>query len=289
MSAAINSIDGVVTVTEAHGEWIPVVLDSPHSGVQYPQDFDVVAAHDVLRHGEDTHVDQLFPGPPNGAVMIASEFPRTYIDPNRPLMDLDVSMLDGPWPDAVSPSGKSAVGQGLVWTRCNNGDAIYARKLSVAEISNRIDSYWRPYRATLRMALDAAYERAGAVWHINCHSMPSLWPEGVDGAGLPVQADFLLGSRDGSTCDDAMTAVVARTLEKRGYRVAINDRFKGVDIVQSSGDPANGRHSLQIEVVRDRYMDEATFARTSGFMAIQQALGAVVQVLGEHARERCSW
>jgi N-formylglutamate deformylase len=289
MCTLLKSIENVLSVTAPVSEWIPVVLDSPHSGCNYPQDFDVAVQMEVLRTGEDTFVDQLFPGPVNGALMVAAEFPRTYIDPNRPLSDLDVGMLDGAWPDSVMPSDKSAVGNGLVWTSCNNGDAIYARALQVAEVRNRIDTYWRPYRSTLQTALDAAYERAGAVWHINCHSMPSLWPAGVVGAGTPVAADFLLGSRDGSSCDNAMIELVARTLEKAGFRVAINDRFKGVDIVRCSGDPANARHSLQIEVVRTRYMDENTFMRSAGFASIQDVLGDVVRALGQHARTRVSW
>ena len=37
----------------------------------------------------------------------------------------------------------------------------------------RIEGYWRPYHDALRLALDGLYERFDAVWHLNCHSMPS--------------------------------------------------------------------------------------------------------------------
>ncbi len=45
-----------------------------------------------------------------------------------------------------------------------------------------------------------------------------------------------------------------------GYSVAINDPYKGVEIVRKHGRPAAGRHSLQIELNRRLYMDEATLA-----------------------------
>jgi N-formylglutamate deformylase len=38
----------------------PIVLDSPHSGVNYPDDFAYSMALETLRRAEDTHVDQLY-------------------------------------------------------------------------------------------------------------------------------------------------------------------------------------------------------------------------------------
>src|SRR3546814_17196186 len=79
----------------------PVVLDSPHSGSRYPDDFGSIAPLSVLRRGEDAFVDELFgsaPGP--GAALIAAEFPRIYIDPHRDVGDLDPTMLDGPSTEA---------------------------------------------------------------------------------------------------------------------------------------------------------------------------------------------
>src|SRR5262245_59469180 len=38
----------------------PLVLDSPHSGVNYPEDFRSRLALQVLRRAEDTHVEKLY-------------------------------------------------------------------------------------------------------------------------------------------------------------------------------------------------------------------------------------
>ena len=103
----LRPVPGVVSVVE-RGSFAPVILDSPHSGTGYPDDFAPAAPMASIRSGEDSFVDELFDPQDTGAVMIAAGFPRTYIDPNRALTDLDLEMLDGEWPDPVSPGPKAA-------------------------------------------------------------------------------------------------------------------------------------------------------------------------------------
>jgi N-formylglutamate deformylase len=267
---------------------VPLVMDSPHSGKVFPADFGTCVSESELRIGEDVLIDELFPGPANGATMVAALFPRTYIDPNRSLEDLDPDLFDGEWPTPLYPGPKTAMGKGLIWSSGLGGAAFYDRKLTVAEVKHRIDAYWAPYRGAVKAELDRIHAQHGRVWHINCHSMPSLWPEGVEGAGTPVDADFIVGDRDGTTCGPEYTELVRDVLTGEGYRVAVNDRFKGVDIVAQSGKPAEQRHSLQIEVVRDRYMDETTFLPNDGFEKIRSALGTLVRAVADHASNQAT-
>ena len=60
-----------------------------------------------------------------------------------------------------------------------------------------------------------------------------------------------------------------------GYCVAINDPYKGGDIVASLADPARGRHSIQIEINRALYMDEITRVANDGFDRLQRDIGTV--------------
>src|SRR5439155_19101242 len=83
------------------------------------------------------------------------------------------------------------------------------------------------------------------------------------------RADFVLGDRDGTTCEPEFTAFVAATLLAMGYEVAINDPYKGVELVRKHGRPAERRHSLQLEINRRLYMDEVSLARNAGFGALQ--------------------
>ena len=81
------------------------------------------------------------------------------------------------------------------------------------------------------------------------------------------RADFVLGDRDGTTCEPAFTQLVARTVRDAGYSVAINDPYKGVELVRKHGRPAEQRHSLQIEIKRTLYMDEQTLQPNAGYDA----------------------
>src|SRR3546814_9535152 len=85
----------------------------------------------------------------------------------------------------------------------------------------------------------------------------------TDKPGL-VHPDFVLGDRDGSTSDPAFREFVAAWLRERGYDVSINDPYKGVELVRAFGRPADGRHSLQIEINRKLYMDETTLRPSAG-------------------------
>lgn len=277
---------------EPTGTRVPVVFDSPHSGTAYPEDFRPAVAMAALRNAEDAFVDELYgSGPRHGATLIAAKFPRSYIDPNRSLLDIDTSLLDGPWPGPAAASRKTQLGIGLVWRVLDSGEPIYARKLSVEELRHRITQYHQPYQKAVRDALDSTHAHFGAVWHVNCHSMPavsSVISEEGPGKSRP---DFVLGDRDGSTCEPDFTAHVSSVLTGMGYEVKVNDPYKGVELVRAFSDPAAGRHSLQIEVNRRLYLDERTGEKTPGFPRlardIERLIAAVCAFAVDRGSHRC--
>ena len=252
---------------------IPLVCDSPHSGAIYPADFQSCLPVSKLQSGEDSWVDQLWRAIPSvGASLLVANFPRSYIDPNRALTDINPAMLAEPWPHGeLHPSVKSSVGAGLLWERVN-GLPMYDRKLWVAEVENRIATYYQPYHAALKNLADQAHQQFGCVWHLNLHSMPSdSYTVFNLGAPHPL-ADFVLGDRDGSTCDPTLIGVIQDFLQERGYSVACNNPFKGQTLVQLMGKPDDKRYSLQIEINRKLYMDEASYEKNEGFDSLQATL-----------------
>lgn len=282
-----TEIPGALYIKRANGNTAPVVFDSPHSGAHYPEDFDCVAPMDVVRKSEDAFVDELFADVPDcGASLQAALFPRAYIDPNRSLMDIDPELIDEPWPEPLAPSEKTRLGHGLIWRLCPPDYALYDRKLRSNEVRARIDTYWRPYHHALRDTLDRAQESFGQVWHVNCHSMPAAGVPQHPGLGKNGRIDFVLGDRDGTTCDAAFTALVAETLRDMGYCVRVNDPYKGVELVRAHSDPKNGRHSLQIEINRALYMDELRLERAGGFAALRENLTRLATVLCDYARAK---
>ena len=261
----------------------PLVLDSPHSGRDFPADFDAVVSEFELREGEDCYVDELYlPATEFGVPLLAALFPRTYLDPNRHRGDIDLELIEGGhWPHPHVPSGKSRIGKALLWRTLDDGRPIYGRRLKVDEVVSRIERCHAPYHARLRALLDETHARYGVVYHLNCHSMPSVGGKMGEGAEGRPRADFVLGDRDGTTCDPAFTGFVRETLAAMGYEVAVNDPYKGVELVRAYSNPAAGRHSLQVEINKRLYMDEASRSKHSGFDRLQGDLARLVESIND--------
>jgi N-formylglutamate deformylase len=263
------------------GEAIPLLLDSPHSGTHYPEDFAASATRDSLRTAEDTHVEALFAHAPSlGATLLCARYPRAYIDCNRRVDDIDESMLDGTWPGAVNASEKTKLGYGLVWGKLDDGENIYSRQLSISELQHRIDCAYAPYWAALRNEAARLYERFDVLYHLNCHSMPST---ATCASRLPrgtPHADVVIGDRDGTTAEAAFVDMLANAFRAQGLRVAINDPYKGVEIVRAIGAPSRRRHSAQIEINRALYMDERTREKSAGFAAVRDVVTNVLKTIG---------
>ena len=256
----------------------PLVLDSPHSGRAFPDDFGAAVSEAELREGEDCFVDELYAGGPEiGAPLLAALWPRTYLDPNRHAGDVDLDLLQGPWPGEYRPSGKAKVGKALIWRTLEDGRPIYARKLSPDTVRKRIEEFHVPYHEKIKQLLNEAHARFGRVYHINCHSMRAVAGKQSDDGEGSTRADFVLGDRDGTSCDPAFTAFVRAALEAMGYQVKVNDPYKGVELVRAYSAPKAGRHSLQIEINKRLYMDEASLQKTVGFARLQKNLSALLQ------------
>ncbi len=282
-----HRIPGVLFRSDPRDSEVPLVFDSPHSGTDYPEDFDHTCPRHVLRTAEDTYVHELYGAAPgHGATLIGALFPRSYIDANRHLADIDQALLAEPWPHPLNPGVKTKLGMGLIRRLAVPKLPVYSRKLGVAEVQARIEKYYHAYHAELASAADRLHARFGGVWHVNCHSMKSV-SNGMaaEGPGVP-RADFILGDRDGTTCASELTKFVQRFLTKRGYDVRINDPYKGVELVRRHGRPEENRHSLQIEVNRKLYMDEERFERNANFPKLKADLDALVAALAGFTRER---
>ena len=156
----------------------------------------------------------------------------------------------------------------------------------MAEVEHRIEACWRPYHAAVGTALDRAYNRFGAVWHIDCHSTPSHWPSVYEKSGQPNPNDYTLGNRDGTTAGEEFTELVRTTLAGLGFTVAVNDGQKGVELVRAYSDPARERHSLQIEINRRLYMNEETIEKSDRFAEQQAAMTTLIETVCSYAREK---
>lgn len=283
-AARVYLIPGVLERSDPAEDPAPVVFDSPHSGHQYPRDFGYALPLQRLRSAEDMYVDELFAAAPaNGASLLRALFPRSYVDVNRHPLDIDASLLASPWPQPLRPGGKTRNGKGLLRSKAGE-EPIYDRKLAVEEVQARLAGYYEPYHETLAAMMAERRQTFGEVWHVNCHSWT---PPDTGRDGNPVRhVDFFLGDRDGTTCDGEFTELVAGFLGGLGYAVRVNRLFKGLELVRRHGLPGEGRHSLQIEINRNIYMEPHAYAKAEGYAKLSQDLTGLVAAICDYARAR---
>lgn len=285
-------IDGVYRMIRPERP-IPAIYDSPHSGRTYPADFDYACDDGLMRRAEDNIVDELLGHAPQyGIPLLCADFPRTYIDANRAPDDIEPEILCEPWPATLNPTDRAEAGIGLIRRLIKPGIHVYNRKLDINEIQQRIEKYYKPYHEALSFLIEETATACGAIWHINWHSMPSLgaiapFPHSLrrNNSG---QADFVLGDRNGTSCNSTFTHDVRDFLKHLGYAVAINTPYKGVEIVRRYGNPAQGRNSLQIEINKGLYWDERKSSRNRNFSQLQGDIDRFSQWLAHYAREHAN-
>ncbi|MDR3450402.1 MAG: N-formylglutamate amidohydrolase [Alphaproteobacteria bacterium] len=259
------------TLIDPTGEPSPFIIGSPHSGRIYPADFDYACPLPLLRQAEDAYVDELVTGASQaGATVVMAEFPRSMIDVNRAETDIDPAAIDGAWPVPLAPDAMTLRGFGLVRRLCRNGVLLYRAPLKAAEAMRRIETYYRPYHEGLRSLVQMRLAQQGVCYLLDMHSMSDRFENGIS------RPDFVLGDRDGTSCDPAFTRRVQRILQDMGYRVVLNDPYKGREIMRrygATGAPGTGgAQALQIEINRKLYLDEINIEKSSGFARLREDL-----------------
>ncbi len=263
---------------------LPIVLNSPHSGRNYPSEFLAASALDSLsiRRSEDSFVDELFEGAVSqGAPLLRAHFPRAYLDVNREPFELDPTMFDGSLPPHVNTTSlRVSGGLGTIAKIVGDGSEIYRTKLTFADASERIETLYKPYHAKLRGLLSQAHKAHKCAVLIDCHSMPSIG--GVmdqdPGADRP---DVVLGDRYGTACAPVLMHTAEQTLRSLGYKVTRNNPYAGGFNTEQYGRPAQGWHALQIELNRSLYMDEQTVERRDGLARVREHMSTLIGALAQ--------
>ena len=269
-------------VLEPARQTIPFVFNAPHAGAVYPGAFLAASRLDAvaLRRSEDAFVDALFANVVAlGAPLMMARFPRAYLDVNREPYELDPRMFDGRLPPfANTRSMRVAGGLGTIPRVVADGQEIYRARLSVDEGLRRIEWLYKPYHRALRLLVRRTAQIFGHAVLIDCHSMPSSSVSREDGT----KADIVLGDRYGTSCATLLIDLVEAALRGRGYTVIRNKPYAGGFITEHYGEPALGRHALQIEINRSLYMDERSMQKKPAFAVLAEDLSrAFTQVISD--------
>ena len=258
---------------------LPIVLNSPHSGCCYPNDFLAASRLDekAIRRSEDSYVDELIADAAAlGCALIKANFPRAWLDVNREPYELDPKMFAGSLPTYANVrSMRVAGGLGTIARIVSESEEIYDRPLNVQEALARIDAVYKPYHRALRQTVLETRAAFGIAVLIDCHSMPST----VRGMHRRLRPDIVLGDRYGTSCSTELTDFAASLLTGLGYSVSRNKPYAGGFITEHYGQPARGLHAVQIEFNRHLYMDEDTLAKTPRFEQLRADLARLVTAL----------
>jgi len=253
----------------------PLIFNSPHSGRLYPAAFLAASRLDALtlRRSEDAFVDELFaPCVAVGAPLMRANFPRAFLDLNREPYELDPLMFEGALPAfANTRSLRVAGGLGTIPRVVGESQAIYKTTMPAALAMARIERLYRPYHGALHALVERAIARFGVAVLIDCHSMPSSAENGAP--------DFVIGDRYGASAASWIVETIEAALANAGYIVRRNKPYAGGYITERYGDPASGRHSVQIEINRKLYMDERRIAKHGHWLALSADLAAMAQAL----------
>lgn len=254
----------------------PLIIDVSRSGTRYPPEFLPPASFRALHTKISPYVDRIvLPSVAEGATVLMAEFPPTLVDPNRPVDDLDPDCLDAEWPSVLKPLQASlASGSGLVHTLGSDYTPLYQGKLSVTDVERRISDYYRPYHHALSELLAEKREKFGRAFQLSCHSMSSIGPK--DGVPRP---PICLGDLDGMTAPPSYVDLVARVFRGQGFEVAFNKPFRGNELLRRHASQAKRIYSLQVEMRRDLYLDEATRELNAGLATLQKCFVEIAALI----------
>ena len=274
--------DKILNVEGDEGQSIPLIIDSPHSGTEYPLDFNHQADFAQLRQAEDSYVDELYKHVSSiGGVFLDAKFPRSYIDPNRSENDFILEDLHEKNNSACEikfkPTIKSQLGIGLVWLKIPpNGEPMYRDKITLKQLMHRVNTYHRPYHKILKNILDNTYKKFGNFYHVNAHSMQNQATAMSDQSQGTKRPDFVIGDREGRSCKRRFTDLIVDFLKSLNYSVDVNYPYKGMELIRAYSDPLQNKNSVQIEVNRKLYMNEETREKIDNFKILKQDLKKLI-------------
>ena len=244
----------------------PIVGHVPHASFHIPPaerggillDDDALAA-ELLRL-TDLHTDRLFAWIRDlGGTLFVNRVSRLVVDPER-------------FPDdAREPMAR--VGQGAVYTRTADGDAI--RHDDPAARSRLMTRWYEPYHAALEGLVARTLDAFGTCLVIDAHSFATV-PLTSEPDQDPDRPDVCLGT-DPFHTPRALVAAFAAALVDEGFRVAVDRPFSGTLVPLRWYGTDRRVTSIMLEVRRGTYMDERTGEPLEGFHDVAARLRRAVE------------
>lgn len=245
----------------------PLIISFPHVGLDWPASLGPRPQVNFPRNA-DYAVDRLYVrAEMHGAATLRARYSRLVVDLNRAEDDIGPELVpDHPAPrpraslSAVPPGDgdarKPIRNRGVVWSSAV-GNIPLLTTITHAQLRRRLDQFYWPYYRALELLIERRRRRFGYAIVLDAHSMPGT-----------VAGDLVLGTCSGQACAPELIEVATRILSGRApgarqqfgsrwpLELAIDDPYRGGQIISTFGQPDSHVHALQLEVSRALYMDE---------------------------------
>ncbi len=238
----------------------PLIVSVPHTGVKIPPAIAAQLASPWLaRKDNDWWIELLYDFAGSlGATVICTDICRTVIDVNRD--PSGASLYPGQATTALCPEttfdGEPLYRDGQTdQTEPGGGQSGQIGQTPAVTPDDAADRgirYFDPYHRALTTEVARLRTHHQRVVLYDCHSIRSQIPRLFDGV-LP---NINIGTNDGASCDQALTASVEAVCDASDFARVTNGRFKGGYITRHYGRPADGVHAIQMELACRGYMHE---------------------------------
>lgn len=224
------------------GKRVPVLISSPHSGIGFPDEVKAGYWPEMINPPCDTDFEmpELYNFASElGITMISANLSRWVIDLNRD-------------PESAPLYNDGRLITGLCSMTTFEGEHIYRNEgPDDQEVQRRLETYYWPYYQKVQELLDDLKAEFGHVLLYDLHSITRQ----VDAISKDPFPDFVMGTADGSSCDERLTKVMIDNFENSEYQFQLNHPFKGGHITRYFGKPEKHQHAIQLERSKDIYLD----------------------------------
>ncbi len=266
----------IYQVVPAAAPVVPILLSVPHCGTFFPEDVKDQFKPGLISKPDDTDwfVHKLYDfAPAMGITMVYANVSRWVIDLNR------------------DPQSKPLYNDGRVITAlCPTtdflGQSIYndnRTSVDEREVERRLDLFYWPYHQELQRQMNSLHDKFGEVLLWDCHSIRQQVPS-IHKEKFP---DLILGDADGASAAEQFISATLTILKQSAYSVSHNHPFKGGYITRSFGKPKEQRHTLQLEMTKVNYMNDAEIAydeRRADEMrkVLKEVFKELIMLMNEH-------
>ncbi len=263
----------------------PLLITIPHSGEKVPDEAPWLKQlpETLLMFDVDRYVDRLYAPVINDLHLpsVKTEWHRYAADLNRLPDDVDQDSVI----DDKNPSGKFP--RGLHWVITTKNEKLMPRPITRELHNTIVEKYFEPFHQEVREKMQTIRD-AGAqrIFHIDAHSMPSVGTSEHRDPGER-RAEAVISDCDGKSCSSWFLDLVVSSYEKAGFKVRVNWPYKGGRVTETYGKPDRGQESIQVELNRALYMNEATKRLNDSVLGDMQkkislAIGAVHAALPDN-------